>query len=299
MKWLLLILFAVPCLAHATDEARIERRLARANAGISRDWLAADAIALQSRYVDDAVLMPEHATARRGAPAIGAYYAALFKAARVTDYHRMSQNILEYDGHAVQTGTYRLVLAVATSPGREFRGKFMALWDLRTDTPRLVCELWGADSPFERTALPAIDLPSSPRASPDAPDPSLAAEVAARNALIGQLVTERRGSDHAALFLPDAIYLPYYSPMRIGITQIRDYFLAHEQPGEVAIEALHLERGAIRPLQGHDVVLEEGFYRVAWRAGNDHGVVRGKSLNLWQRDAQGELKLLRQAVNHD
>ena len=45
--------------------------------------------------------------------------------------------------------------------------------------------------------------------------------------------------------------------------------------------------------------LEEGRYRVAWRAGGDSGVVEGKSLNLWKRGEDGEWRLFRQAVNHD
>jgi len=173
------------------------------------------------------------------------------------------------------------------------------VWAMDGEEPKLVAELWGADAPFDRAMLPEIAPMAGKASASFKNDPSLTAEINARNALIDTLVTERRGAEHASLFLPDAAYLTYYTPTRQGMDQIRDYFVEHEKPGDVSIEALDLGSGKLRVLARDDVVLEEGFYRVAWRAGEANGVVRGKSLNLWKRDGDGEFKLFRQAVNHD
>lgn len=297
MKWLLYGLLALPGLASADDT--LTKRLDRANAGIGAAWRAGDAAALKAHYAADAVLMPEHSAARRGDDEIGDYYAALFNALKVEGYRRTSHDIVVYADHAVQTGNYELAFVTGGAPRTEFKGKFMALWDLRQAEPKLVCELWGSDAPFERSMWPEVAAPPPPGPRLTNRDARLFGEVTARNALIGKLVSERRGAEHAELFLPDAIYLTYYTPMLVGIERIREYFIAHERPGEVAIDSLALTSGNLRPLRGDDVVLEEGFYRVAWRAGSDQGVVRGKSLNLWKRDDAGVLRLFRQAVNHD
>jgi hypothetical protein len=87
--------------------------------------------------------------------------------------------------------------------------------------------------------------------------------------------------------------------MQIGLEAIRGYFVEHERPGPVSIEALDLRSGRIHPLDGGRLQLEEGFYRKAWRAGGDSGTVAGKSLNLWKRGGDGNWMLYRQAVNHD
>jgi len=299
MKWLLFGLLALPGVASAKDSPTLTQSLHRANAGIDAAWRAGDAAALKAHYAAAAVLMPEHSAARRGDDEIGDYYAALFRALRVETYRRTSHDVVMFGDRAVQTGNYELAFATEGAPRTEFKGKFMALWDLRQGEPKLVCELWGSDAPFERAKWPEIAAPSSPGASPTQRDPDLFTEVTARNALIGKLVTERRGAEHAELFLPDAIYLTYYTPMLVGIEQIREYFIGHERPGEVTIDSLELSSGNLHRLRGEDVVLEEGFYRVAWRAGSDQGVVKGKSLNLWKRDEAGVLRLFRQAVNHD
>ncbi|HVJ39488.1 MAG TPA: nuclear transport factor 2 family protein [Stenotrophomonas sp.] len=296
MKWLLYGLLVFPGLASAEDVAK---RLERANAGVGAAWRAGDAGALTAHYAADAVLMPEHSAVRRGDDEVGSYYAALFDALQVQAYRRTSHDVVVYGDHAVQTGNYELAFAADGGARTEFKGKFMALWDLRQADPKLVCELWGTDAPFERAKWPEIAAPPDAGSRAPVRDAKLFSEVTARNALIGKLVTERRGAEHAELFLADAIYLTYYTPMLVGIEQIREYFIGHERPGEVAIDSLDLSSGNLHRLQGDDVVLEEGFYRVAWRAGGDQGVVKGKSLNLWKRDESGVLRLFRQAVNHD
>lgn len=299
MKWLLFVLLSVSATASGTDNASVAQRLQRANDGIAADWRNSDAASLGERYAVEATLMPEHSTVRRSAAAIADYYTALFDALRIEDYRRTSHDVVAYGQHAVQTGRYTLAFSHADAASTTFEGKFMALWDLSAPEPRLVCELWGADAPFDPALWPRIDPASTADARPADADAALAREISARNALIDTLVTERRGAEHAELFFPDAIYLTYYTPMRVGEVQIRDYFVEHEKPGDVTIESLELSSGKLYPLEGRDVVLEEGFYRVGWRAGEANGVVDGKSLNLWKRDAAGTLKLFRQAVNHD
>jgi ketosteroid isomerase-like protein len=299
MKWLLFVLLAVSATASGTDNASVAQRLQRANDGIAADWRSSNAASLGERYAVEATLMPEHSAVRRGAAAIADYYAALFDAVRVEDYRRTSHDVVVYGQHAVQTGRYTLAFSHADAAGKTFDGKFMALWELSAPEPRLVCELWGTDAPFDPALWPRITATSTADARPADVDAALVREISTRNALIDTLVTERRGAEHAKLFFPDAIYLTYYTPMRVGEAQIREYFVEHEKPGDVTIESLELRSGKLHALEGREVVLEEGFYRVGWRAGVAHGVVDGKSLNLWKRDETGTLKLFRQAVNHD
>jgi ketosteroid isomerase-like protein len=181
----------------------------------------------------------------------------------------------------------------------DYSGKYMVLWATGGDKPRIVSELWGANAPFDDAALPAVEDGASATDRTFRNDAKIAEEIRGRNAIIGKLVSERKGNEHADLFLPDAIYMTYYTPMLVGIDDIRRYFIEHERPGEVAIDSLSLITGNIYPIDGGNLQLEQGFYVVDWRAGNDSGTVRGKSLNLWKRNQDGTLMLYRQAVNHD
>jgi ketosteroid isomerase-like protein len=173
------------------------------------------------------------------------------------------------------------------------------VWDTAGATPRVLAEIWGADAAFDAAALPEIADAVPLELATAGNDPQVGAQLDARNSLIRSLVMQRKGAEHAALFLADAVYLPYYAPLRVGREAIHDYFVEHERPGPVSIDALELRSGRIHPLGGGRLQLEEGFYRVSWRAGSDSGTVEGKSLNVWKRGDDGSWMLYRQAVNHD
>ncbi|MBO9716720.1 MAG: DUF4440 domain-containing protein [Pseudoxanthomonas sp.] len=277
----------------------LRARLEQANAALARAWVGEDAAALRARYRDDAMLMPEHAGARLGGGAIADYQRQWLDATETTAFERRIHELVDLGVHALETGAFRHEFARAGVAPYAYAGKYFVVWDTRGATPRVLAEIWGADAAFDAAVLPEIAEALPPAPADAGNDPRVAAQLDARNALIRTLVMQRKGAEHAALFLPDASYLPYYTPMRVGLAAIRDYFVEHERRGPVSIDALDLRSGRIHPLDGGRLQLEEGFYRVAWRAGGDSGTVAGKSLNLWKRGDDGRWMLYRQAVNHD
>lgn len=295
---LALLLFTVNA---RSAEARtpLQERLEISNHAFSEAFVAEDLAAVKSHYADDAVLMPEHSMARYGKDAIEDYYRQWFGEAKIDSLRKTPYEALDYGDYTIETGTFVQAYTKDGSQPYEYSGKYMVLWATGGDEPLIVSELWGANAPFDDAALPVVEdgAPATERVFRN--DARIAEEIRGRNAIIGKLVTERKGNEHADLFLPDAIYMTYYTPMLIGIDDIRRYFIEHERPGEVAIDSLALSTGNIYPMDGGNLQLEQGFYVVDWRAGNDSGTVRGKSLNLWKRNQDGTLMLYRQAVNHD
>jgi ketosteroid isomerase-like protein len=286
--------------AHSAEPGTpLRERLQTSNRAFSEAFAAEDLAAVKSHYANDAVLMPEHSNVRFGKEAIEDFYRQWFDGARIGALRKIPYETLEFEDYAVETGAFVQTYTKDGAQPYEYSGKYMVLWAVDGDEPRIVSELWGANAPFDDAALPVVEdgAPTTDRVFRN--DAKIAEEIRGRNAIIGKLVTERKGSEHADLFLPDAIYMTYYTPMLVGIDDIRRYFVEHERPGEVAIESLALSTGNIYPLDGGNLQLEQGFYVVDWRAGNNSGTVRGKSLNLWKRNHEGTLMLYRQAVNHD
>lgn len=277
----------------------LRQQLEQANAALAHAWQAEDPEALRARYRDDAMLMPEHAAARRGATAIADYQRQWLAGSDTLQFERRIHDVAELGAHAVETGTFNHRFARPGHAPYDYAGKYLVVWDTAGATPKVLAEIWGADAAFDAGALPAIAMPPPRDLARIDNDPQVVDELGKRNALIRRLVMERKGGEHAGLFLPDAVYLPYYTPMQVGLEAIRGYFVEHERPGPVEIAALDLRSGRIHPLDGGRLQLEEGFYRVDWRAGGDSGSVAGKSLNLWKRGADGSWMLYRQAVNHD
>lgn len=299
-----LILLFVLCLPvadawSAGSGTSIRERLEIRNQEFSQAFVGEDLAAVMGHYADGAALMPEHSTTRYGKASIEDYYRQWFADAAVGGLRKTIHEVLDYGDHAVETGTFVQTFTKRGSQTYDYAGKYMVVWAVDGGQARIVSELWGANAPFGDAVLPEIEdaVPVADRVFSN--DAKLAQEIGGRNALIGRLVTERKGAEHADLFLPDAIYMTYYTPMLVGIENIRPYFIEHERPGEVIIESLMLSTGNITPMDDGKLQLEQGFYRVGWRAGSDSGTVAGKSLNLWKRDQDGTLMLYRQAVNHD
>lgn len=292
---LLWLTSALPALA-AEPDARVH--IDAANARWNQAAAQADVEALASRYVADATLMPEHNATRRGAPAVTEFLRQWWQQAGVRDWQRQSEEVIVQGDAAIETGRFEQPLAQAGKPAFAYRGKYLVVWRRQDDGWRAMAELWGADSAFAREQLPAIDTRVGD-APADRRSDAIATQIAQRNALISQLVQQRRGAEHALLFAPDAAYLTYYTPTLRGSQAITGYFVEHERPGLVSIDHIDIRSDALHALADGQWQLEEGSYRVGWRAGGDHGVVEGKSLNLWARNDAGEWMLLRQAVNHD
>ncbi|WP_372016603.1 DUF4440 domain-containing protein [Pseudoxanthomonas sp. 10H] len=291
-----LLLVASQALAGAPP---LRQRIEQANATLAQAWRTEDAAALRARYRDDAMLMPEHASARLGGEAIAGFQRQWLDGVETRDYERRIHDLVELGAHAVETGTFRHAYARQGAAPYDYAGHYLVVWDTGGAAPRVLAELWGADAAFDAAMLPPVtdDAPVDPAGFDN--DPALLRQIAARNAQVRARVMARQGAEHADMFLADAVYLPYYTPMQVGIEAIRGYFVEHERPGPVAIEALDLHTARLHPLDGGRLQLEEGFYRVAWRAGDDRGTVHGKSLNLWKRADDGTWMLYRQAVNHD
>lgn len=295
---LALLMFSVNARS-AEPRTPLQERLQISNHAFSEAFAAEDLAAVKSYYADDAVLMPEHSTVRYGRDAVEDFYRQWFNGAKIDSLRKTPHETLDYGDYAIETGTFVQTYTKDGAQPYDYSGKYMVLWATDGDQPRIVSELWGANAPFDDAALPVVEdgAPVTDRIFPN--DAKVAEETRGRNAIIGKLVTERKGSEHADLFLPDAIYMTYYTPMLVGIDNIRRYFIEHERPGEVAIDSLALSTGNIYPMDGGNLQLEQGFYVVDWRARNDSGTARGKSLNLWKRNQDGTLMLYRQAVNHD
>ena len=283
----------------AGSGTHLREQLEIRNQEFSEAFVGEDVATVMGHYVDGAMLMPEHSAARYGQDSIEDYYRQWFGAAAIDRFRKTIHETLDFGNYAIETGTFVQTFTKDGAQPYDYSGKYMVVWAIDGKQPRIVSELWGANAPFDDAMLPDIEdgAPVTDRRFPN--DAKVAEEIGRRNALIDMLVTERKGSEHADLFLPDALYMTYYTPMLVGIENIRPYFVEHEKPGVVIIESLDLSTGNIYPMEDGNLQLEQGFYKAAWRAGNDSGTVTGKSLNLWKRDKGGTLMLYRQAVNHD
>lgn len=299
--FILLLIFSISLSAQTlTSKNALWQQIEAKNTAIAKAFITGDTKALQSQYMQWAVIMPEHTTTRKGETLIRQYYTEWLAGAKMDSYSKTIYEIQDFDGWALEIGTFVQKFTLKSGQTHNYDGKYMVLWrisDKLETSPFIAAEIWGANNYINDADFPVIT--DSPKTYWEAiTNETLKNEVISRNQVIAQLVKERKGAEHAMLFMQDAIYMTYYTPMLVGIDKIAAYFTEHEKPGTLKIDTLELNTNNCYSMGGN-VIIEFGSYKVDWSDGDAKGTVMGKSINVWKRDAAGTLMLYRQMVNHD
>ena len=303
-KLILLLALTTGLLANAQQlkpAAALWKHIEAKNDLFARAFVSGDMVIITGAYTQQAVLMPEHNSMRYYPDAIKDFYKQWLDAVTVKSFKKNIYEVEDLGGYALEIGTFTQNFTLKEGKPYDYTGKYMVLWQTGNNLnnpPLIAAEIWGANAPFDNAALPKIaGTHTPPENNKPALNKKLEAEVKSRNKIIGRLVTERKGGEHARFFLPDAIYMTYYTPMLVGSSNITPYFVEHEKPGTLKIDALAINTGTV--IETKKAVIEFGFYRVDWSDGAAKGTVTGKSINVWKRDKTGTLMLYRQMVNHD
>ncbi|HZY38065.1 MAG TPA: nuclear transport factor 2 family protein [Mucilaginibacter sp.] len=301
-KSLLLLFFAATLSHFATaqkqDTAFYLKKISLTNNQMGRALVKKDIRQLMKQYDADAVLMPEFHVTVFGKPAIIKYYRQVLDSANVTLCDRRVYDLTVMKGYVIETGYFTWKLIKKDAPEYDYNGKYLRIW--KTDNEQnlsLHAEIFGSVSNVSRPQVPvsgyvAPDTTSFPR--PEAN--TIVLTINKLNSQVAGLVRKGDGAAFAAYYTDDAIYMPYYEPMRIGKKSISDYYTGHENPAS-GIDCVHI--GTTKVTDLGDYVLVNGFYNVHWQSGSNSGTVTGKNISIWKRTAAGKLLIYRQMAVHD
>jgi len=249
-------------------------------------------------YTEQSVLMPEHSKQRVGKKTIAAFYEQWLSQAKVSSFQKSIVDLQNFGDYVLEIGNFTENLHLKDLKPYTYSGKYMVLWKkVSKNKMTIVAEIWGANSYFDDRFIPEIDDSDVPPIKEYTSSDKLISEVIKRNSSIKNLVQNRLGAEHAKMFMSDAMYLTYYTPILSGEKDITAYFTEHEKPGTLKIEQISIQTSGV--IVAKKAIIEFGFYNVDWRDGTNHGNVKGKSINIWKRNDKGELMLFRQMVNHD
>lgn len=298
--FLLLIVLIAGCNCNNSEEqASAKQQIEALNAQREKAFAQKDIDLLLKAYANDAVCMPEYHPPLFNRSAVRHYYLNWFQGMNASSYHTTTTELIELDTNFIESGSFVDTIINSRNDTLYYTGKYIRHWRITEGgKPLIIAEIWGGTQYFDREKFPYAGSGEPLSITPynaKRPEEQLVVE---RNKLLGRLVKERKGGEHAELFTEDAVYMPYYMPPLKGMNDIRAYFVEHEKPGDVTIDSLNLVTG--RVLTIGDLIMEHGFYGVRWVAdAQTSGIVTGKSLNLWKRLPDGRLQMYRQMVNHN
>ncbi|RFS21789.1 DUF4440 domain-containing protein [Chitinophaga silvatica] len=270
--------------------------LQKVNHEIAKLFAEGNTEKLLSYYAEEAVAMPEYHKPLYGKPVIRQYFNEWMKATGKKLQVRKVIDVQSTPHYVIEIGTLTDRYLQKGKDSMNYDCKYLRVWKKGPDRMNIISEIWGANDYIEKAKLPEIKI--QPAALPKSTvSATVQKEIGLRNQTITDCVKERKGAEHATLFTKDAIYMPYFQPMKKGIENVKAYFVDHEGPG-VAIDSLVISAANIIDL-GNNIVLEHGYYAIRWRSDTHGGLNLGKSVNIWKKDDSGQWKLFRQMVNHD
>lgn len=298
---LALLLFAFASFAQGSkSDSVFKKQIEEYNTSFANAFIKGNQGDLVKAYTDETIFMPEHSRQRVGSKTILDFYKQWLSQAKITSYERKILDLQDFGNYVLEIGTFAETLNLNGQNPFSYVGKYAVLWKKpsnRSLPPTIAAEIWGSSSYFDDKNIPDIDDTAILKIKEYIPTDKLTLEVKERNNTIKNLVQNRQGAEHAKMFMPDAMYLTYYTPILSGEKEITDYFTEHEKPGTLNIEKISILTSEI--IYARTAIIEFGFYSVDWRDRDNHGNVKGKSINVWKKDNNGTLLLFRQIVNHD
>lgn len=273
------------------------QQLRLVNNQIAAAYMRHDTAGLLRIYAKDAVSMPEYHLTLFGKKAISYYLRKWTDSARVDSYSRKTYDITKAGNYLVETGTFSNKFSLREK-AVEYEGKYISIWQIKSGGGlQLISEITGATKYMERTGFPlsALQIPDTTRLPRPRSDKTSKA-IQTMNNEVARLVIEGKGMNFAKYYATDAIYMPYYMPMKIGKAAIDAYYREHEKP-DAGIDAVHI--GITRIINAGNFALVDCYYKVDWHGDNAHGSVTGKNISVWKRDRSGHLLLFRQMAVHD
>lgn len=276
---------------------QIKKQIEAYNNAFAKAFIEGNQSALINSYTDQSIFMPEHSRQRTGKKSISAFYEQWLSQAKITSYQRTILELQDFGNYVLEIGNFTENLILKGQNPYSYSGKYAVLWKKKKQLLTIAAEIWGSASYFDDKNIPEINDVAVPETKEYISTERLTLEVKERNNTIKKLVQNRQGAEHAKMFMPDAMYLTYYTPILSGEKDITAYFTEHEKPGTLNIEQISIQTSGI--INAEKAIVEFGFYNVDWRDGDSNGNVKGKSINVWKRNEKGELMLFRQIVNHD
>jgi ketosteroid isomerase-like protein len=203
-----------------------------------------------------------------------------------------------YSDHLLELGTFSFHYTSIKNPKGEYKGNYMVLWKSDNDGKlSIISETFGADTYIEPEVVPYADVrvEETNFIAIDNVNKKLIAEVEEFDAVVLKAVANGDGNARADGFTKDAILLPNFDSILVGMETIRPKMLKTYTPNMSYIVKHYYNR--IYDLG--DYVFVAGQYKGGWGDSTQGGRFEGNMSNLLKRTKNGKLLMHRQAGNRD
>lgn len=274
------------------------KELETINSSIEQLYLTKDVHALTSLYASQFTFFPEYKSAIFEINALSKFFNDWFKAGDVRMYKKKISAVEVYSDHLLELGTYSFHYSSMKNPQGEYKGNYMVLWKrINQGKWNIISETFGSDTYIEPEVVPYADVQveATNFTAIDHVNKKLIAEIEEFDAVVLKAVAGGDGNARAEGFTKDAILLPNFDSILMGIENIRPKMLKTYTPNMSFI----VKHNYNRIYDLGDYIFVAGHYKGGWGDSNKGGRFEGNMSNLLKRTENGKLLMHRQAGNRD
>ena len=213
------------------DDLRIE--LETLNRRIEQLYLKEDVNALTSLYARQFTFFPEYKPAIFEIKALNEFFKDWFTVGDVKLYKKKISAVDVYSDHLLEVGTFSFHFSSIKNPQGEYKGNYMVLWKRDNDGKlSIVSETFGADTYIEPEVVPyaEVHVEETNFTAIDNVNKKLIAEIEEFDAVVLKAVANGDGNARAEGFTKDAILLPNFDSILVGMENIRPKMLKTYTP---------------------------------------------------------------------
>ncbi|MEM1135853.1 MAG: hypothetical protein AAGI07_08425 [Bacteroidota bacterium] len=237
--------------------------------------------------------MPEYKPSMHQLNTIQLFFSKWFEQIDINSYERKIYEVKPIDNYFLEIGNFSIGYIESNNQQKKYDGKYMIVWKIAIDKSLVVVsEIFGSN-----TYLGAVEVPYANveiKECESLPNNKISVktrkEITEVNNAVIRSVVKGDSEARANRFSEDAIYMPHFKSILIGLPTIRSYMLETYSP-EAKLYVTHTY-GRMYDLG--QFILVNGHFQGGWGDKASGGEFEGNMLNLWKRTTEGELKMYRQ-----
>ena len=251
---------------------------------------------LLEMYRTDVVYFPQYHYGIFNKSDLQDFYQRWIDSTTIVTMDRDIVDVAVVKDRAIETGTFSMDFERGGSKNT-YRGKYMVIWKEENNSYKVEAESFCSDSYLPKDGVPYITTLTKytkPIYELDASD-DIENEIKTRNDEVIKNVESGSGRGRTEGYHREAIYMPNFSKMMIGLDRISPFLFETYFPGS-NIFARHSFYD-VRPIDEDHVIIAAHF-KGGWNRSNSTGEFEGNMLNVRKRQ-NGKLIMYRQLVNSD
>ena len=252
---------------------------------------------VMSLYSKQVIYFPQYKSAILSKDGLRSFYQKWTDLVSFTEFNRQIVDLDSISDRIVEMGKFSITYS-KNETHANYSGNYLTIWKKELGSFKIEAESFCSDYWMPKDSLPygPILVESNSGSGTYSAPNDIVEEILSLNSKMIEDIEVGNSQGRVEGFHKDAVYMPNFSEMLVGIKRITPYLHKVYYPGSnIYVKQNYYD---IRRIDT-DHVLVAGHFKGGWNRADNAGIFEGNMLNLRKRNDEGKLLMYRQISNSD